>query len=201
MAKAKEVHVAADENAAPTPQVEVAAAAPQEAPAAPEAPAAETPREYWHPVETLRREVDRLFEDFRSGSWRFPFSLPTFEREPFWQSEIKVGAVPNVDIVEKDTAYEIKAELPGLEAGDVGVAFANGALTIRGEKREESEETRKGYFVSERRYGSFQRSFRVPEGIDEDRIEAMFRNGVLTILLPKAAEPQKAEKTIPIKAA
>ncbi len=79
-------------------------------------------------------------------------------------------------------------------------SLANGALTIKGEKKEEKEEKGKDYYLSERRYGSFARSFAVPEGVDIDKIEATFSKGVLTIKMPKTAEAQKNEKKIEVKA-
>jgi HSP20 family protein len=74
-------------------------------------------------------------------------------------------------------------------------------LTICGEKEGDKEERKKDYFLSERRYGSFKRSFRVAEGVDPDKIEATFKNGVLTVTLPKTAEARKKNKTIAVKAA
>jgi HSP20 family protein len=125
-----------------------------------------------------------------------------FDAEPFWRGgEISWGKAPAVDIVDKDKAYEITAELPGLDESNIDVKFADGTLTIKGEKRDEKEDKQKGYYLSERRYGSFQRSFGVPDGVDADKIEANFKNGVLTVTLPKTAEAQKSEKKIAIKKA
>ncbi|HEY7662382.1 MAG TPA: Hsp20/alpha crystallin family protein [Xanthobacteraceae bacterium] len=151
------------------------------------------------PFESLRREVDRLFDDFQLGSWRLPFGRRMTDFEPFWRGETSVGKTPAVDIVDKENAYEITAELPGMEESNIDVKFAAGTLTIRGEKREEKEEKKKDYYLSERRYGSFQRSFGVPEGVDADKIEASFKNGVLTVTLPKKPEAQRQEKKIAIK--
>ena len=86
-----------------------------------------------------------------------------------------------------------------MDESNIDVKFAHGLLTIKGEKREEKEEKKKDYYLSERRYGSFQRSFPVPESVDADKIEAKFANGVLTVRLPKSAEAQKNEKKIAIK--
>jgi HSP20 family protein len=91
-------------------------------------------------------------------------------------------------------------ELPGLDEKDVEVKLANGSLTVKGEKKEDKEEREKDYYFSERRYGSFVRSFPLPEGVNADKIEASFAKGVLTIKLPKTAEAQ-AEKKIAVKAA
>jgi len=81
------------------------------------------------------------------------------------------------------------------------VKLANGVLTIKGEKQEEKEEKKKDYYLRERSYGSFERSFQLPEGVDTDKIEAGFKKGVLTLTLPKSAEAQKTEKKIAVKAA
>ena len=155
----------------------------------------------WRPFESLRREVDRLFEDFQVGSWRSPFGRTAFDVQPFWRGEISWGKAPAVDIVDKEKAYEITAELPGMDEGNIDVKFSDGTLTITGEKKDEKEERKKDYYLSERRYGSFQRSFGVPDGVDADRIEASFKNGVLSVTLPKTAEAQKNEKKIAIKKA
>ena len=153
------------------------------------------------PFDSLRKEVDRLFENFDVGFWRMPIRPSVVASEPFWQSELSWGTVPPVDVVEKDQAYEITAELPGLDEKDVEVKHSNGMLTIKGEKKEESEEKKQGFYVSERSYGSFERSFRVPESVNADEIEATFKKGVLTLVLPKKPEAQSAAKQITVKAA
>jgi HSP20 family protein len=152
------------------------------------------------PFESLRREIDRLLEDFDLGFWGSPFRRSMFAVEPFWRRELTWGAVPAVDIAESDKAYEITAELPGLDEKNIEVKLANGALTIKGEKQEEKEEKKKDYYLHERHFGSFERCFRVPEGVDADKIEASFKKGVLTVTLPKTPEAQKAEKKIAVKA-
>ena len=154
--------------------------------------------EAWRPFESLRKEVDRLFEDFGDDFWRRPLrSLATLERS--WPK--KFPANPAVDVTETDKAFEITAELPGMDEKNVEVSVANDGLTIRGEKNEETEEKKKDYYVSERRYGSFERYFGLPEGVDPDKIEATFKNGILKVTLPKTAEAQKTAKKIDIKAA
>jgi HSP20 family protein len=166
-----------------------------------EQPVAARPRTEDRPLQTLRRQVDRLFDDFQRGYWHLPFSKTVFDVEPFWRGDVAFGAVPSVDIVEKDDAYKVSAELPGIAAGDIDVKFSDGMLTISGEKQEEKEEKKKDYFLSERRFGSFKRSFRVADGVDADKIEASFKNGVLRVTLPKTAEARKNTKTIAVKAA
>jgi HSP20 family protein len=155
----------------------------------------------WEPFEGLWRQIDRVFEDFHRGLWRAPFSRANFDVEPFWRMETTWGEAPAVDVVEKDKGYEITAELPGMDEKNIEVKLSNDMLTIKGEKKEDKEEKQKDYYLSERRYGSFQRSFRIPDGVDADKIEAKFQKGVLTVTMPKKLEAQKSEKKVEIKAA
>ena len=108
--------------------------------------------------------------------------------------------MPAVDVAESEKSYEIKAELPGMDEKDIEVKVTDGSLTIKGEKQEEREEKERDYYLQERRYGSFERSFELPESVDPDRIEASFKKGVLTVTLPKKAEAQKPAKKIEVKA-
>jgi HSP20 family protein len=144
---------------------------------------------------------DRLFEDFGFGrsKWRLPFQRSAFNAEPFWREFS--AAVPAVDIVEKDNAYEITADLPGIDEKHVEVQVSNGNLTIKGEKAEQKEQKKKDYYLQERHFGSFERTFGVPENLDADKIEATFKKGVLTVMLPKKADAQKPMKKIDVKAA
>ena len=153
----------------------------------------------WRPIESLRHEIDRLFEDFDHGLWGSPFRRSLFPAEPLLRREL--GGMPAVDIAESDKAYEITAELPGMDEKSIEVKLANGGLTIKGEKSAEKEEKKKDYYLHERHFGSFERSFRMPEGVDVSKIEASFKKGILTVTLPKTAEAQKAEKKIEVKAA
>ena len=150
----------------------------------------------WTPFENLRREIDRLFEDFGGGFWRPAFARSAFDVVPSTWS-----AVPAVDVSDTEKAYEITAELPGIDEKNVEVKVANNVLTIKGEKQEEKEEKKKDYYLRERNFGSFERSFQIPDGVDNDKIEAKFKKGVLTVVLPKKVEAQKAAKRIDVKAA
>jgi HSP20 family protein len=154
----------------------------------------------WHPFESLHREIDRLFEDFGLGS-RWPFGRSLFAAEPFFRRQTTWPKMPAVDIVESEKAYEITADLPGLDEKNIEVKVADGILTMRGEKQEETEEKKKDYYLQERSFGSFQRSSELPESVDPDKIEASFKKGVLTVKLPKKTEAQKPAKKIEIKAA
>jgi HSP20 family protein len=153
------------------------------------------------PFENLRREIDRVFDSFGLGRWEFPFGRRAFELELPWPRETSWSLAPAIDLVAQENEYEITAELPGLDEKNVEVKLSNGTLTIKGEKREEKEEREKDYYLSERRYGSFLRSFQVPADVDIGKIEATFARGILTVKLPKSAEAKKNEKTIAVTAA
>ena len=152
-----------------------------------------------HPFQALRQEIDRLFENFDGGFWNSPFSKSLFDYAPFKTLEMTISQ-PAVDIVDKDGEYEITAELPGIDEKDIEIKLSNGGLLIKGEKKEEKEEKKKDYFLSERHYGSFERYFGLPDGVDTDKIAASFKKGVLTVKLPKTHEALKQEKKIPISA-
>jgi HSP20 family protein len=141
------------------------------------------------PFLSLHREVNRLFDDvFRSFDSRQPAfgSLPTMG-----------VAWPKVEISETEKEIKVTAEIPGLEEKDVELLLDDGVLTLRGEKHSETEDKEKQF--SERYYGRFER--RIPLGIDiqEDQVGARFKNGVLTVLLPKSERAQSQVKRIAIK--
>lgn len=153
------------------------------------------------PIEGLRREVEHLLDEFDRGIWRNPFRRSMFDLEPIWRRELRWAEAPAVDIVEKDGAYEIAAEMPGMTDRDIEVKLSDGALMIKGEKKEAKEEKKREYYLSERHYGAFERCFGLPQGVDASKIEATMKNGVLTVTLPKTAEAQKKSKAITVKAA
>ena len=109
--------------------------------------------------------------------------------------------MPAVDVTDSEKAYQITAELPGMDEKSIEVRVSDGNLTIKGEKEEETEEKKKDYYLRERNFGSFERSFALPESVDLNKIEASFKKGVLTVTLPKKAEAQKPAKKIEVKAA
>ena len=165
------------------------------------APAARRTPSPWQPFDTLREEMDRIFDEFTRGFGPFPLGRRVFDVEPLWRRETSVDvSAPVVDVVEKEKEYQILAELPGLDEKDIEVSVADDLLTIKGEKKEEKEERARNYYVSERRYGAFQRAFQLPSGIDAEKIEANFQKGILTLTLPKTPEAQTKEKKIAIKA-
>lgn len=154
----------------------------------------------WQPFDVLRNRVDRLFHDFQTGFVRNPFIRPLPDIEAFWRRDLGLNVTPAMDIVEKDKAFEVTAELPGLDAKNIDLELSDGTLTIKGEKQEEKEEKTKDRYVSERRYGSFRRLLQIPDSVDTNKIEANFKSGVLTVTLPKSADAEKKQKTIPVNA-
>jgi HSP20 family protein len=153
------------------------------------------------PWQAFRTEMDRLFDRF-SGGFGFPSVRRLFDVEPLWRDDALPGmTLPAVDVSEDDKAFKITAELPGLSEKDIDVTVTGDLVMLKGEKRQEREEKGKNRYVAERSYGSFQRSFYLPEGVARDKVTAEFTNGVLTVMLPKTVEAQAQQKKIEVKAA
>ena len=140
----------------------------------------------------MRGEMERMFERFEHGF-------------PRWPSLFRQGngpiVVPELDVKENTESILIEAELPGVDEKEVSVTFANGLLTIKGEKKQSREETKENYYLSERSYGAFERVLRLPETVDDTKIEAKFDKGVLKIKAAKKPEAIKAQRKIEIKKA
>lgn len=143
---------------------------------------------YADPFSAMRSEMDRVFDAFmgRGGSY------PSLFRGG--GSEVTC----HVDVHETPSEMVVEAELPGLEEKDVSVTLNDGILTLKGEKQSNREDKSKDYHITERSYGSFQRSFRVGDTVDVDRVRANFDKGLLKITLPKRPEAASQEKKIPI---
>jgi HSP20 family protein len=140
-----------------------------------------------NPFLALHREMNRLFDDVFRGFDLTPFGFDRgFESTIGW---------PNIEVSDTDKEMKVTAELPGLEEKDVELELANGVLAIKGEKKTETEG--KGRLFSERYYGRFERRIRA-EDVEEDKVSASFRNGVLTVTLPKTAQAQRQVKRIAI---
>ena len=154
--------------------------------------------EAWLPLTNLRREIDRLFDDFHPFSRGFPFGGAK-DLELAWPKAAAWQVAPAMDLAEKEGEYEISAELPGLDDKNVEVKVASGTLTIKGEKKVERQEEKKGYYLSERSYGAIYRTIPLPPGVDGEKAEASFRNGVLTIKLPQTPEAQAKVRRIEVK--
>jgi HSP20 family protein len=148
-------------------------------------------REREHPLDVFHRDFNHLFENLARG-----FDLPMFGRY-----ETPFGAMtPTMDVTEDEDRFHVAVELPGMDEKDVEVVLSDNVLTIKGEKRVETEETEKPYAYMERSYGSFRRSIPLDFEVVTDKIDATFDKGVLTIDLPKTAEAKKAYKKIPVRA-
>lgn len=163
-----------------------------------------TRHEVDHPLYDLRRGVDALFDDFFSGFALHPFRWDPFGLEPFRRAGRSLAPFgemsPHVDVSETDKAYTVTAELPGLGEDDIEVTLSEGRLTISGEKREEKEEKERDFHLTERRYGSFRRTLRLPESLDADKVSARFDKGVLRIELPKIENTATAPRKIKVSA-
>ncbi len=136
------------------------------------------------PFLTLHREMNRVFEDmFR----RFDTGLPSASTAQGW---------PSLEVNTTDKEVRVSAELPGLDEKDVEVLVDDGVLTIRGEKKSETDDKDRGF--SERYYGRFERRIPLAWDVEEDKIDAAFRNGVLTVTMPKSAQASSHVKRIAI---
>jgi HSP20 family protein len=136
------------------------------------------------------RELARLEREMEDMFSRFP-TWPWGERERGW--------APAVDMVDRKDEIVLRADLPGLEEKDIEVTVQDSNVTIRGERKEETEEKKDDYYWCERSYGAFVRTLPLPTGIDADKVKATFKNGVLEVHLPKAKEAKG--KKIEVKAA
>lgn len=138
------------------------------------------------PISNLRREMDRIFNELIPFSWRL--------------DESEVGLTswsPRTDMMETDDEYVIEADLPGLTKEDITINVQERMLSIEGERKEETSEERGGYLRTERTFGGFKRSFTLPTSVVEDKVKASFKNGVLTIHVPKAEKSKR--KTVKIE--
>lgn len=145
-------------------------------------------------LQAWRDQADRYFADFnrRWGEMARGGMLETFALPG-------MALKPEVDISEADGEFVLKADLPGLDKDDLDVEVGDGVLTISGKKEESSEEKRKDFHRRERRFGSFRRSFALPEGVSADKAEASFDKGVLTVTVPKHAESAAKGRKVAIK--
>jgi HSP20 family protein len=140
------------------------------------------------PFADFRQQMDRLFEDF----------FGPVEGRALPESAAPALA-PRLDVAETDNAYEISVELPGVEEKDLEVSVNDGVLSIKGEKRAESEEKKKNYHRIERSYGSFERRLQLPAEVDAEKIGADFSNGLLTVTVPKTEAAKAQARKIAIK--
>ncbi|KFE51284.1 Hsp20/alpha crystallin family protein [Pseudomonas syringae] len=152
---------------------------------------------HWHPIEQMRRQFEHLFQDLTNMPSMFS-RQQRFDADPFWNLDFVRTQSPAVDIVESEKAYEVSAEVPGMDEKQLSVKVVNGTLLMKGEKRQDHEEKSKSYHLTERRYGAFERAFALPKSVDAEHIQAAFKAGVLKVTLPKKADAMQPEKTVDI---
>ncbi len=136
-----------------------------------------------------RSPFDNLFDAFFGEDSRLPVLAGS------------AAFAPRIDVKEDDVSYEISVELPGLEEKDIEITVDDGTLVLRGEKSGASEEKEGKYFRQERIYGRFERAFHLPDGVEAEKIEAKFKNGVLSLHLPKKEEAKKVVRQVEVKTA
>ena len=144
----------------------------------------------WRPFRDLE-EMERRFEDIFSR----PFLPAMWRRIPM----VEMGWAPAIEVFEKEDKFVVKAELPGIKEEDIDVSVVGDTLTIKGERKAESEVKEEDYYCCERSYGSFSRSIAVPSNVDAKKIEASFEDGVLEVSLPKAPEVKPKKVTVSTK--
>ena len=150
----------------------------------------------FEPFQTLRKQVDDLFTNF-TVSWPH-FEIPKIEW-PMLVGEGSESTIAKFDLSESDKAVKVVAEIPGVDEKDVEVLVQDGVLTIKGKKETEREEEKGNVYISERSFGSFSRAFRLPDGIDEEAVDASFDMGVLTVTLPKTAKKTTGARHVTVK--
>lgn len=145
-----------------------------------------TPRKRFGDLESLRREMERLWNRFFEDR-----SFPKIFSEE---------RLPSTDIVKEEDKLVLKADLPGMDTDDIKITLSeDNVLTISGERKTETEEKEENYYRRERQYGSFRRTYRLPANVQGDKIEAVFEKGVLSIILPKTEAEKKKEIEIKVK--
>ena len=145
-----------------------------------------------HPLSLVDRRFQSLFDDFFGGIGS-EFSPVTTEKAQVFN--------PRIEITEDATGLSVRAELPGLEEKDVEVELTKDHLILKGEKRDESERTEGQTHYTERSFGSFQRAVPLSFEIEEDKVEATFKKGILTVKLPKTSRARSETKKVSVKAA
>jgi HSP20 family protein len=148
------------------------------------------------PLFNLRHQIDDMLNETVG---RFPhFQLPKIEWPQFARGEGDTE-IAKFDFSENDKAVTVTAELPGMTEDAIKITVEDGVLVIKGEKKSEREEKDENFYLSERRFGSFSRAFRLPDGVREEDIKADFQKGILTVTLPKAAKEKTGPRQVSVK--
>lgn len=143
------------------------------------------PARAWNPFE----EMDRMFESYFSRNWMHPFSRS-------WQREGEVaapfeGKMPSVDVIDRDKDILVKAELPGVDKKDIDVSVTNNTVTIKGSTSKEQKEEKGDYYRCETSSGSYSRTLSLPADVNEDKVKAKYKDGVLELTMPKLHETKR----------
>ena len=151
------------------------------------------------PFWTLRSQIEDVFDDFMRSGWS---GWAPYAGRSAGPATHPPAAIPTIDVIDKEKEVKLVADLPGLGEDDIDVEVSDSMLTISGEKSEETEDgdAEGDRYVSERHFGAFARRIALPEGIDRDNIDATFRNGVLTVRLPKKPEARNPSRKIKVRA-
>lgn len=158
----------------------------------------------------LREEINRLFDRFTGFDWPWHRNRGVaanevlFGRDAFapidwptaWTGETGLG---RADLSRTDEGYELQIDMPGMSRENIEIELSDGILSVSGQRSDEHEDKRKGYYLSERTYGSVQRSFRVPEGVKTEDIKARFEDGVLTLTMPCTEEAKRSTRKIDVE--
>jgi len=137
-------------------------------------------------ISSLQRDLNRIFDSFVRGG----LDEPGF---------INASWMPAVDVAEEDNQYVVKVELPGVNKDDVNISLESNVLTIRGEKKTEQQQKGKNYHRVERSFGAFHRSFTLPSTVKVDKIDAVFKDGILAVTMPKAEEAKPKQIEVKVK--
>jgi HSP20 family protein len=147
------------------------------------------------PFLSLREDLDRLFDNF----FLSPFSRRFLDVDSLRRWGVHAnGVTPRMDVVETEDNIEVSAELPGIAEADIDVSIAEGMITIRGEKKLVRDNKKGDLHLSERSFGTFTRSFRMPDNVDDENITATFDKGVLLLSMPKKEKVQPHRKKIAV---
>jgi len=138
-------------------------------------------------IEKVRSEMDRLVDTFL-------FGVP--QRGDFWE---EIEWLPAVDVAETKNEIVVNVEIPGMDPKEFDISLKGGTLTIKGEKKQEKVEGEENYHLVERRYGTFTRSILLPQEVESDRISAAYKNGVLTVTVPKSEGSKRKEIKIKVE--
>ncbi len=141
--------------------------------------------DFYTPFKEMQKMIDRIFDEF-------PYEWPSI-------SSKMEGFMPAIDVFENDKGYELEVELPGMKRDEIEISLNDHVLTIKGEKKDEHVEEKKGSKILERTYGAFERSFTIPEDVDSENINAKYEDGVLKLTIPKRPESKSKKVKIEVK--